>query len=311
MNPADRAPWRYRFAVLLVLATLSLIFIGGLVTSTGSGLSVPDWPLSYGMVMPPMVGGIFYEHGHRMAASAVGFLTLVLAFWTQRVEERRIVRRLAWAALGLVVVQGVLGGLTVIFLLPTPVSVTHACVAQTFFCVTIALAYVLSREWRTAVAQPDAARVRPAALLAAGIVFAQLLLGAILRHTGAGLAIPDFPLAFGRLLPDLELPGVAVHFAHRLGAVAVLVAVMRLVLHARRSGEAWLFRPALGALLLVVLQITLGGATVLSQKAVLPTTAHVAVGATVLGTCWLVALRALHRLRPREEPAPALASAPA
>src|SRR5262249_8016693 len=150
MHSAESTPWRHRFAVLLVLATLLLIFVGGLVTSTGSGLSVPDWPPSDGMLMPPMVGGIFYEHGHRMAATAVGFLTLVLAFWTQRVEQRRSVRRLAWAALALVVVQGVLGGLTVKFLLPTPVSVTHAAVAQTFFCVTIVLAYALSREWRDA-----------------------------------------------------------------------------------------------------------------------------------------------------------------
>jgi cytochrome c oxidase assembly protein subunit 15 len=309
MHSAESTPWRHRFAVLLVLATLLLIFVGGLVTSTGSGLSVPDWPLSYGMLMPPMVGGIRYEHGHRMAATAVGFLTLVLAFWTQRVEERRNVRRLAWAALALVVVQGVLGGLTVKFLLPTPVSVTHAFVAQTFFCVTIALAYMLSREWQTAAARADTAGVRAASLLIAGVVFAQLLLGAVMRHTGAGLAIPDFPLAFGRLLPDFDAPGVAVHFAHRLGALAVLAAVIRLALRARRSGEPWLLRPAIGALGLGLLQIALGGATVLSQKAVLPTTAHVAVGAAVLGSCWFVALRALRRLHPCEVPAAKLASA--
>src|SRR5215468_4363002 len=184
MHSAESPPWRHRFAVLLVLATLCLIFVGGLVTSTGSGLAVPDWPLSYGMLMPPMVGGVFYEHGHRMAATAVGFLTLVLAFWTQRVEERRSVRRLAWVALLLVVVQGVLGGLTVKFLLPTPVSVTHAAVAQTFFCLTIALAYVLSREWALAVPRADPEGVRPAALLATGVVFGQLLLGAVMRHTG-------------------------------------------------------------------------------------------------------------------------------
>ena len=117
--------WRHRFAVATVAATLALIFIGGLVTSTGSGLSVPDWPLSYGMLMPPMVGGVFYEHGHRMAATAVGFLTLVLAVWTARAEPRPGVRRLAWAALAAVITQGVLGGLTVIYLLPTPVSVAH------------------------------------------------------------------------------------------------------------------------------------------------------------------------------------------
>src|SRR5262249_28869720 len=151
--------------------------------------------------------GVFYEHGHRMVATAVGFLTLVLAFWTQRVEPRPGVRRLAWVALGLVIVQGVLGSLTVKFLLPTPVSVTHAAVAQTFFCVTIVLAYALSREGRTSASATDAAGVRPAALLATSVVFGQLLLGAVMRHTGAGLAIPDFPLAFGRLVPDFDGPG--------------------------------------------------------------------------------------------------------
>ena len=144
-------PWRHRFAVLTVAATLALIFIGGLVTSTGSGLSVPDWPLSYGMVMPPMVGGVFYEHGHRMAATAVGFLTLVLADLDRaRREPRPGVRRLAWAALAAVIAQGVLGGLTVIYLLPTPVSVAHACLAQLFFCTVIALATATSREWLAA-----------------------------------------------------------------------------------------------------------------------------------------------------------------
>src|SRR5262245_66124726 len=104
---------RHRFAVALALSTLVLVFAGGLVTSTGSGLSVPDWPLSYGMVMPPMVGGIFFEHGHRMVAATVGFLTLVLAVWTQATESRRGVRRLAWAGLALVIAQGVLGGLRI------------------------------------------------------------------------------------------------------------------------------------------------------------------------------------------------------
>src|SRR5688500_11195615 len=156
--------WRHRFAVATVAATLALIFVGGLVTSTGSGLSVPDWPLSYGMVMPPMVGGVFYEHGHRMVASAVGFLTLVLAVWTARAEPRPRVRRLAWVAFATVIAQGVLGGLTVIFLLPTPISVTHACLAQAFFCITIALAYLTSREGLAAGAtRDDAAGVRGAA----------------------------------------------------------------------------------------------------------------------------------------------------
>src|SRR5216117_3362962 len=110
--------WAYRFCAALAGCTLFLIFVGGLVTSTESGLSVPDWPLSYGRLMPPMVGGIFYEHGHRMVATSVGILTVILAVGLYRREKRAWVRRLGYGALAAVVLQGVLGGLTVLFLLP-------------------------------------------------------------------------------------------------------------------------------------------------------------------------------------------------
>ena len=292
-------PWRHRFGVATAGATLALIFVGGLVTSTGSGLSVPDWPLSYGMLMPPMVGGVLYEHSHRMVASLVGFLTLVLAVWTARVESRPGVRRLAWAALAAVVAQGVLGGLTVIYLLPTPVSVAHACLAQTFFCIVIALAYATSREWVAAPAPTiDAAGVRGAALAAAALAYVQLVIGAVMRHIGAGLAIPDFPLAFGRLVPPLTSAPVLVHFAHRLGAVAVLLAVSFFLVRARRAGDPRFVRLAAAILGLVVLQIALGATTVLARKAVTPTTLHVATGAAILGGCWLATLRAFRLLRP-------------
>jgi cytochrome c oxidase assembly protein subunit 15 len=290
--------WRHWWAVVTAAATLVLIFIGGLVTSTESGLAVPDWPLSYGMLMPPMVGGIFYEHGHRMAATFVGLLTLILAVWTWRREPRTGVRRLAWAALAAVIAQGLLGGITVLFLLPTPVSVFHACLAQAFFCLTLALALVTSREW---IAAPppaeDVAGVRAAAALATGVVFVQLVLGALMRHTGAGLAIPDFPLAMGRLVPPLDSTPVVVHFLHRLGAVAVAAAVVFLARRAFRSRDRRLSRLAAALVILVAVQLALGAATVLTGKAVVPTTAHVATGAAVLGGCWLMTLRARRHLR--------------
>ena len=289
---------RHRFAVVLSLSTLVLVFVGGLVTSTGSGLSVPDWPLSYGMVMPPMVGGILYEHGHRLVAAAVGLLTLVLAIWTQAVEPRAGLRRLAWSGLALVIAQGTLGGMTVIFLLPVPVSVAHACLAQVFFCVTIALAYATSNEWTQTRSRPDSARVRPAAFAAVGVAFVQLVLGAAMRHSGAGLAIPDFPLAWGHLVPPFDSPGVTVHYAHRLGALAVLGTVLLLAVRAHGSDVAGLSRMARLLVMLVTLQIMLGATTVLTAKAVLPTTAHVAVGAAVLGACFLLSLRAWRTLRP-------------
>jgi heme a synthase len=300
-------PWRHRFGVLTALSTLALIFVGGLVTSTGSGLAVPDWPLSYGMLMPPMVGGIFYEHGHRMVATFVGSLTLVLALWTWRREARRGVRRLAWAALAAVIAQGLLGGLTVIFLLPTPISVAHACLAQTFLCLTVALAYATSREWLSE--QPrtrDASGVRTAAFTAAGVVYAQLVLGALMRHSEAGLAIPDFPLALGRIIPPLDDPRVAIHFAHRLGAVAVVVAVARLAWTCLAMRQRR-FAALGGALLaLVVVQFGLGAATVLTGKAVIVTTTHVATGAATLAVSFLIALRAWRILeRPLRQPVPA------
>lgn len=299
------SPWRYRWATVTVGLTLALIFVGGLVTSTESALAVPDWPLSYGMLMPPMVGGIFYEHGHRMVAAFVGLLTLVLAVWTAASEERRGVRRLAWAALGAVALQGLLGGLTVLLLLPTSVSVAHACLAQTFFCIVIALAYATSREWLDASrASPAPEGVLPWTFLATAVVYLQLLVGAVMRHIGAGLAIPDFPLAFGSLVPPLGDRLVAVHFAHRVGALAVLGVVTLLFLRCRKSADPRFTRPAGIALALVVLQIGLGAATVLSSRAVVPATAHVATGAAILGTCWFLALRALRyraggRLAPR------------
>jgi hypothetical protein len=126
------SPGRHGMALTLVVATLALIFIGGLVTSTHSGLSVPDWPLSFGRLMPPMVGGILFEHGHRLVATGVGILT-ILTVVVFRGDPRGWVRRASWAALVLVVVQGVLGGLTVLYKLPKPISIAHGTMAQTFF----------------------------------------------------------------------------------------------------------------------------------------------------------------------------------
>jgi cytochrome c oxidase assembly protein subunit 15 len=295
---ATYSPWRHWWAVGTCAATLFLIFAGGLVTSTESGLAVPDWPLSYGMLMPPMVGGVFYEHGHRMVATFVGMLTLVLAVWTARTEPRAGVRKLAWGALAAVISQGLLGGLTVIFLLPAPISIFHACLAQAFFCITVTLAFVTSREWIEAGPRAeDVAGVRGAAAAATGVVFAQLFLGALMRHTGAGLAIPDFPLALGQVVPPLESAPVVVHFLHRLGAVAVVGAIVHLARQAYRSRDGRLRRPATALLLLVAAQVALGAATVLSQKAVTPTTTHVATGAAVLGLAWFLTLRSRRHFR--------------
>src|ERR1700741_3495050 len=136
-----------RFTKLVAVLTLFLIFAGAMVTSTGSGLAVPDWPLSYGMLMPPMVGGIFYEHGHRMIAATVGVLTVLQAIWLQGRARKRFLRVLGWASVGAVIAQGVLGGLTVLFLLPKAISIAHAGLAEIFLCLNVSIAFFASRSF--------------------------------------------------------------------------------------------------------------------------------------------------------------------
>src|SRR3990172_3632295 len=138
----------HKFVCLTAFCTFLLLIAGALVTGNEAGLSVPDWPLSYGSLTPPMVGGIFYEHGHRMIASFVGFLTVILALWVWRRENRKPVRLLAVSALATVIAQGVLGGLTVLLFLPAPISIMHACLAQTFFCLMASLVLVTSKGWQ-------------------------------------------------------------------------------------------------------------------------------------------------------------------
>jgi cytochrome c oxidase assembly protein subunit 15 len=314
-DDASARPGLHRYAVVVAVCTGLLVFAGGLVTSTGSGLAVPDWPLSYGQVFPPMVGNVRFEHGHRMVAAAVGALTVLLSLWIWRREPRRWVRRLGWAATGAVVAQGLLGGLTVLLLLPAPVSVAHACLGQTFFCIVVSLALFTSPGWRRAVLpDPDSApgaSLRVLAPLMTGIVFVQLLLGATMRHIGAGLAIPDFPLAFGRVVPAFTTPGIAIHFAHRVGAlvVASFVAVtVARVLRQHRDQPA-LVRPACLLAALVVIQIGLGATTIWTAKAVVPTTLHVWTGAMVLATSLVLSLRS-HKYVARREARPAFATLP-
>jgi heme a synthase len=300
------------YSRLLAAATLLLIVAGAMVTSTGSGLAVPDWPTSYGHNMftfPPSmwVGGIFYEHGHRLIASTVGFLTIILAAWLWLVEPRRWLRRLGFVALVAVIVQGILGGLTVRYFLPAPVSIGHAGLAQLFFCLTVSIALFTSKGWREGYhldrpasgPTPDAdVTLGRLAIVTTALIYGQILLGATMRHTGAGLAIPDFPLAFGGILPPRWDGAIAIHFAHRLGALAtgilVIATAVRVWRHHREAGA--LVRPAALLGLLVAVQITLGGIVVLTGKAVSVNSAHVAVGALVLVTSLVLTLR-VHRAK--------------
>src|SRR5689334_385309 len=185
--------WLHRYAKLVTASTVLLIAAGGMVTSTDSGLSVPDWPTTYGWNMftfplSKMVGGIRYEHSHRLIASTVGFLTIILAAWTWRIEQRRWVRWLGVACLGAVILQGLLGGLTVLLLLPPPVSIGHAGLAQLFFCLTLTLALVTSPGWRADHPAVDDVTLRRLTALTTAAVYVQILLGATMRHTNSGMA---------------------------------------------------------------------------------------------------------------------------
>src|SRR5437667_4912026 len=277
--------WLNRFAWFTAFATLLLICSGGMVTSKGVGLAVPDWPTTFGYNMflfpaSKWIGGILYEHGHRLIASTVGFLTIILAVWLWLSEPRRWMKWLGVGALGAVIAQGVVGGLTVLFFLPAPVSTAHAGLAEIFFCLTVAIALFTSPRWiagysgegdgspyltsRPVPAGVDDAILRRMATTATVLIYIQILLGATMRHTGAGLAIPDFPLMFGHLVPPHWDGKIAIHFAHRIGALVVTLAILA------TSGHVWvhhrdrreLTRPAalLGAL--VAVQIALGALTV-------------------------------------------------
>jgi len=295
----------HRFATFVAGCTVLLVLAGSLVTSTDSGLSVPDWPTTYGWNMftfplSKMVGGIRYEHGHRLIASTVGFLTLVLAAWLALADTRRWMKVLGGVALGAVVAQGVLGGITVLFYLPPAISIAHAGLAEIFFCMTVSIALFTSPQWidpksaapagRAAV---DDRRLRRLATGTTALIYAQILVGATMRHTGAGLAIPDFPLMFGHLWPTHWDPRIAIHFTHRVGALLVLTAVTatsaRIWRHHASRRE--LVRPASLILILVAVQIALGALTVLSARDMWINSLHVVCGALVLATSLVVTLR--------------------
>ena len=183
--------------------------------------------------------------------------------------------------------------------MPDAVSISHAGLAQIFFCLTVSLALFTSSSWRQpALAPVDDGRLRRRALLLTGLVYLQILLGATMRHTGGGLAIPDFPLSYGHLLPPVWTAPIAIHFAHRLGALAITVSVFVLAAHiwTRHGRRNELVRPAWLLILVVATQVTLGALVVLTGKQPIINTLHVATGALVLATSLVITLRA-YRVR--------------
>jgi heme a synthase len=307
----------HRFALICAAATFVLIFVGGLVTSTGSALAVPDWPLAFGKLIPPLEGGIRYEWGHRVVAGTVSLLTLVLALWTWWREPRRWLRLTAFAALGLVVLQAVLGGLTVLMLLPLALAVAHAATAQAFFCLMIAMVLFTKPGFGAAIQENEVSSPvqRPQltflATVTTAAIYVQILIGAVMRHLGAGLAIPDFPTAFGRLVPPFYSFAVEINFAHRCGALVVMSLVIWTSVRVMRSysAEQGFRNAALLMLVLMPLQVTLGILTIWSGRAVLPTTTHVAIGAALLAASVALTIRA-YELKWRTKPARTAIPAP-
>jgi len=277
----------HRLAVILAGWTFLLIIAGALVTSNDAGLSVPDWPTSFGSwyKIPKLVGGVKFEHTHRMIAQVAGVLTIVMAIWTWRAEKRRWLRILGFAALGTVIAQGVLGGITVLFYLPPPVSSAHAALAQTFFCIAVAMAVFTGRKWIEEQPRVEFDQRRPSlftlTLLSIFVLYVQLILGAMFRHHG----LSWWP-----------------HVAHAVVVSFVLAWTAVRALSVYSHIEA-VRRPAILMLSLVIAQLCLGFTAFLTRVAwgrdavqpeypmVISTVAHVAAGALLLATAVILAIQ--------------------
>ena len=283
-TPYNRA--HHWFAVFVASASFLLIIAGALVTSNDAGLSVPDWPTSFHtFAMPRMVGGVLYEHGHRLIAGATIVLTLAIAVWTWIAERRRWMKRLAWAAFGTIVVQAILGGITVLKLLPPAVSSAHAAVGQTFFCLAVVIAIFTARRWIEEQPRVEFDSARPSlitlTLLSIFVLYVQLILGAMFRHKGIGW----WP-----------------HVANAAIVALVLTWTSVRALSLYSNVEA-IKRPAVAMLGLLIGQMSLGFLAFLTRVAwghdavqpdfsmVISTVAHVAVGALLLATAVVLAIQ--------------------
>lgn len=298
----------YRFALATAAATFLLLVIGGLVHATGSSLACPDWPLCEGQFFPAMQGGVLYEHGHRLAALAVALLTAALAVLVWRRRREALPRALAFLAVVLVLVQAGLGALTVLYQLPLLVSAGHLAVSMAFFALLLVLAFRLRPAAAGPVALPGGA-ARGLAGLALLAVYAQIVLGAFVRHTAAGLACgPDLFLCGGAVWPPGG-PG-RLQMAHRILGAAVALAVLAAAVPAWRAGRATgrrdLAALALAGPVLAAAQVGAGLWTLATFISVHVVTAHLALGALLLAAAlWLFLA-----LGPRRSPAPAAGSLP-
>jgi heme a synthase len=292
------------FAVIGSIWVFVLVTLGAFTTSIGAGMVFADWPLSNGSLNPHgwlHNVSMFAEHSHRLSAGVMSTITIVLAVWISRTDSRRWLRRLAWFAVGLVLAQAVVGGLRVLLdrihleSMPTTVgrlfAMLHACLAQLFVCALIAIAVACTRGWRER-AVPATRFVRRAGVVCCGLLFIQLAIAAVVRHSGAWAAILTFPYSTpdGHWLPSNWTFLVTIHFAHRVMALVLGIAIPVFVFAVRRdrSSSLAMRAAASGLLSLIVLQILLGAEIILTVHQPEMTTGHVVVGAMTLATTfWL------------------------
>ena len=295
------------YAIFVAASVLVLICSGGLVTSHGAGMAVPDWPNSFGynMFLFPVsrwVGDVFFEHTHRLIASGVGLLTIALCVLTVIIEDRLWVKWLTGIAVIAVMVQGVLGGLRVTEH-NAVLGLFHGCLAQGFFAIVATVALVTSRFWRRIKQAPNECDIRSLrfwTIIVTAMLFIQLVLGASMRHSHTGLSIPDFPTAYGRIFPPLDAASIArineariatqasissdlilLQYIHRVWAVLIVVGLTSVAIRIlRRRQLAAPVRSIAGFwIVLVFVQFALGAWTVWSNKAADIATSHVFVGA--------------------------------
>lgn len=303
-------PALFWFAVFAFAWSLALLYAGAYTTSIQAGMVFLDWPLSNSSVMPEGWWdnqAMRAEHGHRLLGAKLGFLSIVLATWAFLREGRPWVRKLAYGLLALVIAQGMLGGMRVMFdqlntgaetnAVGYTFRILHALGAEFTLCWLAALALVLSRRWREqkcALSSPAPRQVRLWGLIAVGILILQILVGALMRHAGAGLAIPTFPLTpEGGLLPAVWSTPVTLHWLHRLGAVIATVVLLIFLgmihgrANTRRAFSGWVY----GITALLAVQIFLGAATVWTHKNPVMASSHMLVGAILLASTWTLALQ--------------------
>ena len=282
-----------------------LVTLGAFTTSIGAGMAFSDWPLSNGSLNPQgwMTNlAMFAEHSHRLSAGVMSTVTIILAVWLWRTEERAWLRKLAYFAVGLVLAQAIVGGLRVLLdarqvaLVDTSVgrlfAMLHACLAQLFACTLIAIAAACSKGWIERPGASPAAHTRWLGRFCVALLFLQLAIAAVMRHSFAGLAIPTFPASNfeGGLLPAAWNFRVGIHFTHRVMAAVLCLALpwYAFTRRADRGASTGLRLGAIALLILLALQITLGAQIIWTYRAAAMTTGHVLVGAlTLVTTFWL------------------------